>query len=89
MRTKVNGRELEIEFTHASQGFRMYVTEWDGTNWVDVPNYSGTLMLMQTQFESLCSLSSDLFDEAVFAEIMAEDLGVEMRFFDDDAFDCY
>jgi|TARA_R110002153_G_scaffold156504_1_gene308478 hypothetical protein len=84
MEIKVSGRELDIEFTHASQGFRMYVSEWDGVDWVALPNFDGTLMLMQTQFEALCSLASDLWDEAVVAETMAELLGVEIRFYDEE-----
>ena len=84
MEIKVSGRELDIEFTHASQGFRMYVSEWDGVDWVALPNFDGTLMLMQTQFEALCSLADDLWDNVLVAEDMAQMLDVEFRFYDEE-----
>ena len=81
---KVNGKELAIEFEWASQGHRLTAMEWDGDDWVTLPNYNGVLCIMSTHFESLCGLASELFDEAVWAEEMAQQLGIEMRFYDDD-----
>ena len=79
----IQGRQLAIEFEWAAQGHRLTCMEWDGTDWQVLPNWRGTLCILQTEFESLASLSSDLFDEAVHAETMAEMLGVEFRFYDD------
>lgn len=81
---KVNGKELAIEFEWASQGHRLTVMEWDGDNWETLPNYRGVLCIMSTQFESLCGVASDLFEEAVWAEEMAQQLGIEMRFYDEE-----
>ena len=80
----VKDRELAIEFEWASQGHSLTVMEWDGDNWETLPNYNGVLCIMATQFESLCGLASDLFDEAVWAEEMAQKLGIEMRFYDEE-----
>jgi hypothetical protein len=62
----------------------MYVSEWDGVDWVALPNFDGTLMLMQTQFEALCSLADDLWDNVLVAEDMAQMLDVEFRFYDEE-----
>lgn len=83
MRTTIEGRELDIEFLDASQGFRMCVMEWDGKTWQTLENFRWTQFLLQTKFEALMSLSSELFDEAVHAEEMAQQLEIEMRFWDD------
>jgi hypothetical protein len=83
---KINGREFAVEFEWASQGHRLTAMEWDGDEWQTLPNYNGVLCLGQTHFESLCGLSSDLFNEAVFGEDFAEQLGIPMIFGDDD--DC-
>jgi hypothetical protein len=80
----IGGRLLDIEFTNHHQGFRMYVTEYDGAAWVDLPGFDGLLYILQTRFEALCGLSSELFDEAVHAETMAEALGIPMAFYDDE-----
>jgi len=88
MRVNVEGRELDIEFTYASQGYRIWVTEWDGQDWQEIPSHYGIMCILMTQFDALCSLSSELFDEAVHGETMAEQLNVEMRFYDDDEYDC-
>jgi hypothetical protein len=77
----VNGRELAIEFEWASQGHRLTAMEWDGSEWQTVPDYNGVLCLMQTPFESLCNLASDLFDEAAWAEDLAAKLQIPMTFF--------
>jgi hypothetical protein len=81
---KIGGRQLDIEFTEHHQGFRMYVIEWDGAAWVDLPGFDGLLHLTQTPFEALCELSSELFDEAIHAETMAKALGIPMAFYDDE-----
>ena len=80
----VLGREFAIEFEWASQGHRITAMEWDGEHWITVPGYDQTLCLMQSQFETLCNLSSDLFDEAVHGETFAELLGIPMIGFDDE-----
>ena len=80
----VKGREFAVEFEWASQGHRLTVMEWDGDEWQTLPDYNGVLCLLQTQFESLCNLSSDLFDEAVYGEDFALALNVPMIFGDDD-----
>ena len=80
----VNGRELAVEFEWASQGHSLTVMEWDGSDWQTLPHYNGVHCLLMTQFEALCGLASDLFDEAVWAEDMAEQLGIPMRFYDDE-----
>ena len=85
----VNGRELAVEFEWAQQGFRLTAMEWnpDDECWDNLPGYDRVLCIMSTQFEALCGLASDLFDEAVWAEDMAEQLGIPMRFYDDE-YDC-
>jgi hypothetical protein len=80
----IGGRELDIEFTDHHQGFRMFVTEWDGAAWVDLPGFDGLLYILQTRFEALCGLSNELFDEAVHAETMAEALGIPIVWHDDE-----
>ena len=80
----IQGRELAIEFEWAAQGHRLTCMEWDGTDWQVLPNWRGTLCILQTEFESLASLSSDLFDEAVHAETMAQELDIEFRFWDEE-----
>ena len=80
----IQGRELAIEFEWAAQGHRLTCMEWDGTDWQVLPNWNGTLCILQTEFESLASLSSDLFDEAVHAETMAQELDIEFRFWDEE-----
>ena len=80
----INGRELAIEFEWASQGHRLTAMEWDGDEWQTIPGYDGVLCLGNTYFESLCNLSSDLFDEAVFAEDMALALEIPITFEDDE-----
>lgn len=80
----VQNREFDVRFEWASQGHRLTVMEWDGHNWDYVPGYNGVLCLLQTHFESLCNLSSDLFDEAVYGEDFALALNVPMIFSDDD-----
>lgn len=76
---------LDIEFDPSPiQGFRMTAREWVGNEWQEVPDYTWqTLRLGQTYFEALCNLSSDLWDEAVHAESLAELLDIPMRFSDD------
>lgn len=74
----VQGREFNIDFHYASQGHRITVMEYlDGT-WKAVPNYDYVLCLGNTQFETLCNLSSDLFDEAVYGEDFARALEIPM-----------
>jgi hypothetical protein len=75
---KINGREFAVEFEWAKQGHRLTAMEWDGDEWQTLPNYNGVLCLGQTHFESLCNLSSDLFDEAVHGETFALALRVPM-----------
>jgi hypothetical protein len=79
----INGREFTIEFSQASQGHCISVMEWDGDDWQTLPDYNGVLCLMQTQFETLCNLSSDLFGEAVWGEVFALELDVPMITGDD------
>lgn len=79
----IQGRELAVEFEWAAQGHRLTCMEYDGSEWQVLPNWNGTLCILQTEFESLASLSSDLFEDAVHAETLAELLDVEMRFYDD------
>ena len=80
----IQGRELAVEFEWAAQGHRLTCMEWDGTDWQVLPNWNRTLCILQTEFESLASLSSDLFDEAVHAETMAQELDIEFRFWDEE-----
>ena len=80
---KVNGREFAVEFEHSSQGHRLTVMEWDGDEWQTLPNYNGALCLGATHFESLCNLSSYLFQDSVYGETFAELLGIPMRSSDD------
>lgn len=80
----VNGRELSIGFDSAMQGFRMTVWVWDGVEGEILEGYHGTLCLMMTQFEALCDLASELFDDAVHGETMAELLDIPIQFFDDE-----
>ena len=84
----VNGRELAIGFDFASQGFRMTAWEYINEEWQDIDGYRDVLCLMQTQFEALCGLASELFDDAVWAESMALKLDIPIVFSDDD-YDCY
>lgn len=79
----IKGRELAVEFDHASQGFRLTAMEYDGNEWQTIPNYDGALFIGSTYFEALCHLSSDLFDEAVHAETMAQLLEIPMITSDD------
>lgn len=82
---KVNGREFAIEFEWASQGHRISVMEYvESIGWEFVEGYRDVLCLMQTQFETLCYLSSDLFDEAVYGEDFALALGILMITSDED-----
>lgn len=87
---KVNNREFNIEFDGSMQGFRMNASEWDGSNWQDIEDFTWDIQRIgQTQFEALCDLSSELFSEAVYAEDFATTLGVDIRFTDDvDCRDC-
>lgn len=80
----INGRELAIEFEWASQGHRLTVMEYDGDDWQTLPEYNGVLCIGYTQFESLCNLASDLFDDASIGETLAELLDVPIVFEDDD-----
>lgn len=85
----IQGRELAVDFEWSQQGHRLTVMEWDGTDWQTLPNYNGVLCILSTQFESLCGVASELFDEAVWAEEMAHKLGIPVRFYDDaDCVDC-
>lgn len=84
MEIEIKGRTLDIDIYWASQGHRARVMEWDGDNWHTLPNWDGVLCILQTEFETLASISSDLFDEAVFAEDMAQRMGIDMRFYDED-----
>jgi hypothetical protein len=80
----IRGRELSIEFGHASQGHRLTVMEYDGDEWQTLPEYDYVLCLGATYFDSLCNLASDLFDDASVGETLAEELGVPLISYDDE-----
>ena len=83
MKAAIKGREFDIEFAPATQGFSMQVMEYTGGRWNVLADYDNTQFILSTHFEALCDLSSDLFEEAVHGESLAEQLNVEIRFWDD------
>ena len=80
---QITGRKLEIEFSYAQQGHRVTVWEWVGGELETLSNWDYVLCLGATHFDTLCSLASDLWEDASLGETMAEILGVEMRTADD------
>jgi len=82
----VNGIDVSVDIDYRMSGFRVraMVYDYDTANWEYVQGFGGELRIMQTPFEALCDLSSELFDEAVWGEVLAEQLGVELEWFDDE-----
>ena len=80
----INGRELAIGFDGASQGFRFTAWEYDGREWNTLPHYDGVLCILMTQFDALCGLASELWQDASQGETLAELLGVPLVSYDDE-----
>jgi hypothetical protein len=80
----INGSELAIGFDGASQGFRMTVWEWDGREWNTLPHFDNVLCLLDTHFDALCALASELWQDASQGETLAELLGVPLVSYDDE-----
>jgi predicted nucleic-acid-binding Zn-ribbon protein len=85
---EINNRTLEINFDYALQGHRVTVMEYTeqetiSGNWQILANWNFVLCLGATHFDTLCNIASDLFEEAAIAETMAQQMGIEMRFYDD------
>jgi len=78
---KVKDKELLIDFEPAMQGFRMNAYLWRDDDFQKL-DCSG-LQIGLTKFESLCNVASEVFDEAVSGEALAEQLDVATEFADD------
>jgi hypothetical protein len=77
---EIQNREFQFDFTPTPNGLRLWVTEWDGREWQTVDN---SLHPLATQYETLCNFAAEELGDTVFAEEIAETLGVPFRFFDD------
>lgn len=90
MQIAINGIDLDIDIDYRYTGFRMTVEKYDGASgrWDTVQEFGGELRIMQTPYEALIDLASNLFDAPEAAETMAELLGVSIVFFDDEEAQC-
>lgn len=73
---KINGREFTFDFWHTANGLRLFVNEYNGREWETI---SGLLYPLSTHFECLGIWASEHLGDSVYAETLAEQLGIEMR----------
>lgn len=76
----IEGHTLSLEFWQVPTGFRLHVNEYNGREWNTVSAY---LYVLMTEFEALASFSSEFLGDSVHAETMAQQLGIDMRFWED------
>ena len=82
----VNGVDVEVGIDYRYTGFRVVakVYDYEKADDVYVEGFGGELRIMQTPFEAMCDLSSELFDEAVWGEVFAEKLNIPIKFYEED-----